>query len=144
MIKTEKTKLSWSCSNGSWIYNYLCNQCYHHWSCEFESRSCEVYSIQHYVIKFVSDLRQVVSSTNKTFRDDKTEILLKVALSTITLTLLRLYGIREHLGLPPCFWWCPVAHLFVCLIVFVFVLYLAAVDGLFGIVPLVFSNFYLQ
>jgi len=32
---------------------------YHHWSCEFEPRSDEVYSIQHYVIKFVSDLRQV-------------------------------------------------------------------------------------
>ena len=32
---------------------------YHHWRCEFESRSGEVYSIQHYVIKFVSDLRQV-------------------------------------------------------------------------------------
>ena len=27
--------------------------------CEFESRSGEVYSIQHYVIKYVSDLRQV-------------------------------------------------------------------------------------
>jgi hypothetical protein len=32
---------------------------YHHWSLEFESRSGDVYSIQHYVIKFVSDLRQV-------------------------------------------------------------------------------------
>jgi hypothetical protein len=32
---------------------------YHHWSCEFESRTGEVYSIQHYVIQFVSDLRQV-------------------------------------------------------------------------------------
>ena len=32
---------------------------YHHWSCEFESCSGEVYSIQQYVIKFVSDLRQV-------------------------------------------------------------------------------------
>jgi hypothetical protein len=31
---------------------------YHHCSCEFESRSDEVYSIQHYVMKFVSDLRQ--------------------------------------------------------------------------------------
>ena len=47
--------------------------------------------MQHYVIKFVSDLRQVggfsqgppVSSTNKTDRHDITEILLKVALSTI-------------------------------------------------------------
>ena len=51
----------------------------------------EVYSIQHYVIKFVSDLRQVscffpgilVSSTNKTDCQDITEILLKVALNTI-------------------------------------------------------------
>jgi hypothetical protein len=32
---------------------------YHHQFCEFESSSGEVYSIQHYVIKFVSDLRQV-------------------------------------------------------------------------------------
>jgi hypothetical protein len=32
---------------------------YHHKRCEFKSRSCEVCSIQHYVIKFVSDLRQV-------------------------------------------------------------------------------------
>jgi hypothetical protein len=60
---------------------------YYHWRCEFESRSGEVYSIQHYVIKFVSDLRQVggflrVSSTNKTDRHYVTEILLKVALNT--------------------------------------------------------------
>ena len=30
---------------------------YHHWCCEFESRSGR--DVQHYVIKFVSDLRQV-------------------------------------------------------------------------------------
>ena len=61
-------------------------------SYEFESRSDDVYSIQDYVIKFVSDLRQVggfppglpVSSTNKTDRHDITEILLKVALNIIT------------------------------------------------------------
>jgi hypothetical protein len=50
----------------------------------------EVYLIQDYVIKFVSDLRQVcgppVSSTNKTNRHDTTEILLKVVLSTIKQT----------------------------------------------------------
>jgi hypothetical protein len=53
----------------------------------------EVYSIQHYVGKFVSDLRPVcvffsavpLFSTNKTDRQDITEILLKVVLSTITL-----------------------------------------------------------
>jgi hypothetical protein len=51
----------------------------------------EVYSIQHYVKKFVSDLRQIgdflrVSSTNKTDRHDITEVLLKVALNTINQT----------------------------------------------------------
>ena len=55
----------------------------------------EVYSIQLYVIKFVSDLRQVgdfhrklVYLTNKTDRHDLTEILVKVALNIITLTLI--------------------------------------------------------
>jgi hypothetical protein len=49
----------------------------------------DVYSIQHYVIKRVSDLRQVGdmgSSTNKTDYNDIAEILLKVALNTITIT----------------------------------------------------------
>jgi len=30
---------------------------YHHWCCEFESRSGR--GVQHYVIKFVIDLRQI-------------------------------------------------------------------------------------
>ena len=55
----------------------------------------EVYLMQHYVIKFVSDLRQVVGFLRvlrfplkyKTDRHDMTEILLKVALNIITLTL---------------------------------------------------------
>ena len=46
----------------------------------------DVDSIQHYVIKFASDLRQVdgflLASTNKTDRHDIAEILLKVALNT--------------------------------------------------------------
>ena len=54
----------------------------------------EVCSIQHYVMKFVSDLRQVSGfpqvlrflSTNKTDRHDIAEILLKVALDTINRT----------------------------------------------------------
>ena len=51
---------SWSWSYGSWMYNYLCNQFLSPLTLwEFESRSDEVYSIQYYVIKFVSDLRQV-------------------------------------------------------------------------------------
>ena len=52
----------------------------------------EVYSLQHFVIKFVSHLRQfspgtLVSSTNKSDRHGVTEILLKVALTTMTLIL---------------------------------------------------------
>ena len=47
----------------------------------------EVYSIQHYVIKFVSDLRQggvfFGSSTNKTDCHDIAEIFLTVSLNTI-------------------------------------------------------------
>ena len=58
---------------------------------EFKSHLGEVYSLQHYVIKFIIDLRQVrwfspgipVSCTNKTDRRDIVEILLKVTLNTI-------------------------------------------------------------
>ena len=57
------------------------------------SSNCEVYSIQHYVITFVSDLRQVggflryrgirIPAPIKTDGHDIADILLKVALSTI-------------------------------------------------------------
>jgi len=54
----------------------------------------EAYSIQHYVIKFVSELRQIggffpgtpLSSTNKTDHHDITEILLKMGINTIDQT----------------------------------------------------------
>ena len=54
----------------------------------------EVYSMQHYVIKFVSDLRQLgvflrvlrVFSTNKTDRHDIAEIVFKLVLNTVHLT----------------------------------------------------------
>ena len=63
----------------------------------------EVYSIQHYVIKFVSDLIATgqwfspgtpVSSTNKTDCHNITVILLKVALNTINQTIIYLYYFR--------------------------------------------------
>jgi hypothetical protein len=44
---------------GSWIYNYLCNQWTSPLMLWVRIRLDEVYLIQHYVIKFVSDLRQV-------------------------------------------------------------------------------------
>jgi hypothetical protein len=69
----------------------------------------KVYSIQHYVIKFVSDLRQVggftgtpVSSTNKTDRHLITDILLKVALNAINLGASKPKGLntrQNQLGL---------------------------------------------
>ena len=48
---------SWSWSYGSWIYHYLCHQCL----LPLKSNSVygEVYLIQHNVIEFVNDLRQV-------------------------------------------------------------------------------------
>jgi hypothetical protein len=63
------------------------------------STHCEVYLIQHYVIKFVSDLQQVSGflqvlqfpSPIKTDCHDITEILLKVVLNIITLTVLLSY-----------------------------------------------------
>ena len=44
----------------------------------------DVFSIQHYVIKFVSDLVFYGYSTDKTDCHDIAEILLKMALNTIT------------------------------------------------------------
>jgi hypothetical protein len=51
---------SWS--YGGWIYYYLCNKCLSPLTYNVVSLNPthgEVYSIQHYVIKFVSDLQQV-------------------------------------------------------------------------------------
>ena len=50
---TIKKGLSWPWSYGSWIYNYLCNQCL-----------SPGRGVQHYVIKFVSDLKQVGAINN--------------------------------------------------------------------------------
>ena len=67
---------------------------YHNKSCEFKFHSGEVYSIQHYVIRFVSDFRlnecfspgTPVAFTNKTDRHNVANILLKVAFNTINQT----------------------------------------------------------
>jgi hypothetical protein len=74
---------SWQWSYGSWIYNYLCNQCLSPLMLEFESRSR--WGVQHYVIKVVSDMQQV-GCFLRVRRHDITEILLKVALNTIKQT----------------------------------------------------------
>ena len=84
---------SWLWSYSSWIYNYLCNQCHHHWCCKFKSRSGRgvldtlydnIYQWVATGLWFSPGLS--VSSTNKTDCHDITEILLKVALNTIKQT----------------------------------------------------------
>jgi hypothetical protein len=64
---------------------------YHTKGFEFESPSGDVYSIQHYVIKFNGYLREVggtpVSPTNNNDLHDISAILLKVVFNTIALTL---------------------------------------------------------
>jgi hypothetical protein len=77
----------------------------------------EVYLIQHYVIKFVSDLRQVGGvllppPPNKTDRHDITEILLKMMVNTITLTLLITCLVNVYILLCYCLTWRRVLRLF--------------------------------
>ena len=64
--------LSWPWSYGSWIYNYLCNQCLS------PLKLCVRNTFMARCTWF-----SPVSSTNKTGHYDITEILLKVALNTI-------------------------------------------------------------
>ena len=86
--------LSWSWSYGSWIYNYLCNQVpitTNIVSSNPAQARCTTLSDK--VCQCLATGQRFspgtpVSSSNKTDRHDAIEILLKVALNTITLTLL--------------------------------------------------------
>ena len=72
---------------------------YHHQRCEFESCSVEVYLIQHYVIRFVSDVAEVGGFLRVLWFPppitltchDITEILLIVTSNTVTLTPYPIY-----------------------------------------------------
>jgi len=85
--------LSWLWSYGNFIYNYLCNQCLSPltlWVWILLRRSVLDTSVCDKVCQWLEVGRWFspstpVSSTNKTGRHDIAEILLKVALSTITL-----------------------------------------------------------
>ena len=73
--------------HGSWIYNYLCKQCLSQLKgVSSNPAHGDVYSIQYYVTKFVIDNcgRSVSFSGLST---NITELLLKVALNTITPTV---------------------------------------------------------
>ena len=86
---------SWSWLYGSWIYNYLCNQCLSPLTLwvPISLRRCILNTTFDYVLKLVSDLREVggflwvlrlPQPIKLTATYDITEILLKVALNTIT------------------------------------------------------------
>jgi hypothetical protein len=87
---------SWSWSYGSWIYNYLCNQCISTltlWVWILFRRGVLDTTLCDKVCQWLAAglwfcLGTTVSSTIKTDRHDITEILLKVALNTINLNLL--------------------------------------------------------
>ena len=86
---------SWSWSYGNWIYNYLCNQCLSSptlWVPIPLRRDVLDTTLCDKVCNWLATVRWVfpgnpISSTNKTDRHDIAEILLKVALNIITLTL---------------------------------------------------------
>jgi hypothetical protein len=86
---------SWSCD--SWIYNYLCNQCISPiklWvrillrRCVLDTTFCDEVCQWLVAGRWFSS-GTPVSSINKTYRHDITEILMTVALNTITLTLIQ-------------------------------------------------------
>ena len=86
--------LSWSWSYGSWIYNYLCNQCpspLKLWvrtplrRSVLDTTSCDNVCQWHATGRWFSP-GTPVSSANKTDQRDITEILWKVALNTVNIT----------------------------------------------------------
>ena len=87
-------KWSWSWSYGSWIYNYLCNQCLlplRLWVRILLRRGILNTTLCDKVCQWLAtgwwfSPGTSVSSTNKTDSHDITEILLKVALNTINQT----------------------------------------------------------
>ena len=83
---------SWSWPYGSWIYNYLYNQCISPLSLRvripFKRGVLDITLCDKVWQLIVAGWWfSPVSSTNKTGRHDITEILLKVALNTITITV---------------------------------------------------------
>jgi hypothetical protein len=78
---------SWLWSYGSWIFNYLCNEClwYHHWSCAIRARCTTLCDkdCQWLATGRCFSPGPPVSSINKTDRHDIAEILLKVVLNTM-------------------------------------------------------------
>jgi hypothetical protein len=91
---------SWSWLYGSWIYNYLCNQCLSPlklWVRTPFMARCTRYKIMWLARGRWFSPGTPVSFTNKTDRHDIAEMLLKVALNTINQTLCNFFFLK------PCF-----------------------------------------
>ena len=91
-----RSRQSWSYMYGSWIYNYLCNQCLSPLTLWVRIPLRRGVPVQNTLCDKVCQWLAagmwfspgtLVSSTNKTGRHNITEILLKVALNTITLVI---------------------------------------------------------
>ena len=87
---------SWLWSYSSWIYNYLCNQCLLPLKLwvriaslrgVLDTTLCN--KVFQWIVWQVGGFLLSVSSSNKTDRHDTTQILLKVALNTISLNPIR-------------------------------------------------------
>jgi hypothetical protein len=83
--------VSWSCSHGSWIYNYLFNQCQSLltlWVWIMLKQGVLGTTLYDKVCKYLTTSHWIslVSFTNKTDRYDITEIFLKMVLNTINQT----------------------------------------------------------
>ena len=100
----EVSRPSWPWSYGSWIYNYLCNQCLSPLMLLWVRISIRVRCTtlcdkvcQWLVIGRWFSPGTPVASTNKTVRSDIAEILLKVALNTIKQTkIIFLFDVIEQ------------------------------------------------
>jgi hypothetical protein len=96
---------SWSWSYGSWSYNYLCSQCLSPlplwvWNLlrrgVLDTTLCDKICEWHATGQWFSPCTPV-SSTNKSYCYDITEILLKVVLNTITITPITITPIQAQM-----------------------------------------------
>ena len=97
-LQNQKQVPSWSWLYGSWINNYLCNQCLSplkSWARTSSWRGVLDTTLYDKVCQWLAtgwwfSPGTPVSSTNKTDRHNITEILLKVALNTINQTKIKI------------------------------------------------------